>query len=174
MRMNFAILMFGIVVLISSCSDTQNKQLKDPFIYSNNFESYVGWTGNSYPNVRKCNAASGKYACLISKEFPYSLGFEIKIADIGKVIDKVIVSNSYFNDNLKEPCKMVCEIRNDADSVIFWQGEIMNKDDERLQWKNFECTFKIPQNLPENSKIRFYAFHYGDGRFLIDDFTIHF
>ncbi|MEO5569816.1 MAG: hypothetical protein ABIT08_17795 [Bacteroidia bacterium] len=159
--------------LTNSCSHKEDK-FKNNLYYANDYETAHGWYDD--PRIIRCIAHSGKFACKIDKDHLFSTTFVSKINEISaQGLKKVAIKAWIKVENPKAWAKVVLEVRDTKDSIVFWNG---GKTDEFTirtgEWFPVSFNYDLPPNLNPEGVIKIYLLNQAEEGLLTDDLEIQF
>jgi hypothetical protein len=163
------ILVGSFNILITSCA--WNKSVDDGY-YFEDFDNLKMWD-NSSQVTNECSH-SGKYCTYTDDAHPFSQIFEMDLSPETKKYKSIQVTAWCRKTNKDSKVKLVASFESHGQTL---QQQALNFADAlelENTWINLVLFLKFPEQIPDGSKVKVYAFSPEKEKAFVDDVRIEF
>ena len=151
--------------LLASCAKKDEAVIKGILVTQNDFESVIGWNGNSDASVTAERAHSGKHALVVGPQTEFSYTY---IQTLGKMstakIKTLTVSAWVWAPNAQVPGSLVLSITHSPvrDTPVFYGSFALAKEVKKFkEWQQVSHTFALPDSVQDTNQIKCYLWRAG-------------
>ena len=165
------------ITLLASCAKKDEAVIKGTLVTQNDFESVIGWNGNSDASVTAERAHSGKHALVVGPQNEFSYTY---IRTLGKMstakIRTLTVSAWVWAPNDQVPGSLVLSITHspERDTPVFYGSVALAKEVKKFkEWQQVSHTFALPDSVQDINQLKCYLWREGSNENVYaDDITL--
>lgn len=166
-------LLTGFVFIISALTSCMGNKTVDDGSYFENFDNLKQWSADA--KVTSEMAHSGSYAAYTDSFNEFSQTFEMEYSFAKSKKYRVIMVSAWCYKTVDNPkAGLVVSLENAEIKSSYASSDLSRSVSEPNQWEQISIVFDLPEQAPDNSKIKIYIWCPGKNKVFMDDVLIEF
>jgi hypothetical protein len=161
-----------VLTLLASCGDKY--VTADEGVYFQDFDNVKMWARDQW-NLSTEQKHSGDYAAFTDSTHEYSQTFEMGYSYAkSKGYKAIKVSAWIFSDAPDVKAGLVTSVESSAGSSAYESADFKNFIQAPKEWTRLTTFFKLPENAPDDAKIKVYVWAPKRQKSFMDDIELKF
>ncbi|WP_345119849.1 carbohydrate binding domain-containing protein [Hymenobacter antarcticus] len=153
-------------VLLTSCAKKDDALTKGIAITHNDFESVLGWNGNTDGSVTTERAHSGKYALAVGPQAEYSYTYSSILGKMSTAKIRTITLSAWvWVPSDQVPGSLVLAIAHSPErsTPVFYGDISLAKEVKKFkEWQQVSRTFTLPDSIQDTNQLKCYLWRAGN------------